>query len=145
MMRAGSPLTSVTTSPAPTPASLSGTGLSSTPRRSRAVQVQLPPAQPAWTMATEWPCHRQAPCRRPVASLAASVLLGRCVCVCEQCVQINVLNLFKIISCVSMFFMCYNQFLCSEISEECFQVYVAKSQFSVPDGYTDLVTHGPIL
>jgi hypothetical protein len=67
------------------------------------------------------------------------------VCVCEQCVQINVLNLFKIISCVSMFFMCYNQFLCSEISEECFQVYVAKSQFSVADGYTDLVTHGLIL
>jgi hypothetical protein len=31
----------------------------------------------AWTMATGWPCHGQAPRRRPVASPAASVLLGR--------------------------------------------------------------------
>jgi hypothetical protein len=31
----------------------------------------------AWTMAIGWPCHGQAPRRRPVPSPAASVLLGR--------------------------------------------------------------------
>jgi hypothetical protein len=42
-----------------------------------AVQVLLPPSRPALTMATGWPCHGQAPRRRPVASLAASVLPDR--------------------------------------------------------------------
>jgi hypothetical protein len=31
----------------------------------------------AWTMTTGWPCHGQATRRRPVASPAASVLLGK--------------------------------------------------------------------